>query len=97
MNAFTPVSQITGGWMNALTPVFQVIVRTWNPPPRKMGGQFYWALGDLKFSPAPGGFKILSTFGGGTTRLSLLGGMGGVPFLLVKNLLIPPPSEKVPQ
>ena len=44
---------------------------SWNPP-RMMEGQFYWALGDLRFSPTccramlNGGFKIFHTFSEGT-------------------------------
>ena len=34
---------------------WSIVTFTWNPPPRKMGGQFYQALGDLEFSPSPGG------------------------------------------
>ena len=38
-----------------------------------MGGQFYWALGDLKFSPAPGGLSQM----GGLQSFTLWGGEGG--------------------
>ena len=71
-------------------------------------GQFYQALGDKKFSPAPrwlsqmGGFKIFHTFfilgeGGESGKFLLLGGIGEVPSPLDKNLLISPPPGKFPQ
>ena len=53
------------------------------------GRQFYQALRDLKFSPAPGrglDSKVFST-----------AGIGGVPPSLAKILPIPSPPKKSPQ
>ena len=82
-------------------------MESWNPPPPlppgRWGVQFYWALGDLEFLPAPGGtyphggFKIFHTFfweGGGN---KVFWGDGGAPPPLAKNLLISLPPGKVPQ
>ena len=80
-------------------------------PPQEDGkGQFYQALGDLKFSPAPGGLSLmegLKSFtlflgGGGVggvggNKVFFTGGMGGVPPPLAKNLLIITHQEKSPQ
>ena len=63
------------------------------------GGQFYWALGDLKFSSNLGGLSQM----GRLKSYTLLGGqqgfpywgIGGVPHPLTKNLLISLPPEKV--
>ena len=55
-----------------------------HPTPRKMGGQFYWAFGDLNFHlplgghSQMGGLKFFTLFLGETTGFSLLGGWGGV-------------------
>ena len=69
---------------------------TWNPPPWKMGGQFYQVLEDLKFSPTSrGGWAKweVSKF----SDLFLWGGQqGGVPLPLAKILLIPPAPVKIP-
>ena len=62
------------------------------------GGQFYWALGDLKFSPTSGGLsqvvflKFFSLFLGGQQGF-LYWGNEGVSSPLAKNLLIPPPGK----
>ena len=65
------------------------------------GGKFYWALRDLKFSPAPwgqmGGLNLSHFFGWGQQGFLYWEGSGGVPPPLAKNLLIPPPPGKVPQ
>ena len=63
------------------------------PTPQEDGvGQFYGALGDLEFSP----FFFFWWGGGGGNSVFSTGGMGGVCPPLAKNLLIPPPKEKVP-
>ena len=72
------------------------------PPTRKMGGQFSWALENLKFSPTPGGFSQIGglTFStllgeGGATGFSRLGD-GGSPSPTDQKLLIPPTRKSLP-
>ena len=71
------------------------------PPPPILPPGRWGILGNLEFSLAPEGaqpswglksFLLLR----GITRLSLLQGMGRAPPPLAKNLLIPPPPEKIP-
>ena len=71
-------------------------------PLRKMGGQFYWALGTLKFSSTPGGlsqmrglkFFTLFFWGGGGQLAFLCCGDEGSPSLSEILLIPTPPGKK---
>ena len=85
--------EITSLYMNI--PIHAILA------PRKMGGQFYWILGDLKFSPTPWGLSQM----GGLKFFTLLRednksflnwGMEGESPPTGQNLLIFPPTGKVP-
>ena len=73
----------------------------WNPHPQEDRGTIISCLGGPKIFTYPWGaeanekFKIFHTFGG-NKRLFSTGEMGGVPPSLAKNLLVLPPSGKVP-
>ena len=70
-----------------------MLYSSWNPPSRKMRGQFYCTLGDLKFLPTSGGLskmgflKFFSHFEGGQQSF-FCWGEGEVPPLLAENLPI---------
>ena len=51
-------------------------------PPGRWGAQFYWALGELKFSPAAGGpSQVGGGGGGGGYKISQFKGEGQQGFL----------------
>ena len=72
------------------------------PPSRKMRGQFYCTLGDLKFLPTSGGLskmlflKFFSHFEGGQQSFFLLGGRGSPSSTSRKSTYYPPPRKFPP-